>query len=63
MCGITAAIKKYKSIIKKMRKKHVKIVLLGKAKLDTIGAYIFMTISSQYKLMKMDTTSEILTTK
>ena len=35
-CAITAGIKKCESIIKKKRKKHDKIVLLGKAKLDTI---------------------------
>ena len=34
--AITAGIKKYKSIIKEKKKKHDKIVLLGKAKLDTI---------------------------
>ena len=32
MCGITAGIKKYKSIIKKKKKKHDKTVLLGKVK-------------------------------
>ena len=35
-CAITAGIKKCKSIIKKKKKKHDKIVLLGKAKLNTI---------------------------
>ena len=30
ICAITAGIKKYKSIIKKKKKKHDKIVLLGK---------------------------------
>ena len=33
--GITAGIKKYKSIIKKKKKKHDEIVLLEKMKLDT----------------------------
>ena len=37
ICAITAGIKNYKSIIRKKRKKHDKIVLLEKAKLDTIG--------------------------
>ena len=35
ICAITAGIKKYKSIIKKKKKKHDKIVLLGKDKLNT----------------------------
>ena len=33
---ITAAIKKYNSIIKKKRKKHDKMVLLAKSKLNNI---------------------------
>ena len=36
ICVITAGIKKYKSIIKKKRKKHDKIVLLAKSKLKSI---------------------------
>ena len=36
MCAITSAIKKYKTIIKKNKKKHDKIVLLAKARLDII---------------------------
>ena len=36
ICTITAGIKKYKSVIKKKNKKHDKIVLLGKDKLNTI---------------------------
>ena len=36
ICAITAGIKKYKSITKKMKKSHNKIVLLGKDKLNTI---------------------------
>ena len=39
ICGITAGVYKYKSIIKK-KKKHDKIVLLGKAKLNTIEVLI-----------------------
>ena len=35
ICAITARIKKYKSIIKKKRKKHDKIVLLWKDRLNT----------------------------
>ena len=37
-CAITAGITKYKSIIKKS-KKHDKIVLLGKTKLNTIEVH------------------------
>ena len=40
VCAITAGIKKCKSIIKKKKKKHDEIVLLGKAKLDTIEVLI-----------------------
>ena len=36
ICAITAGIKKYKSIIKKKKKKHDKIVLLAKSKLNSI---------------------------
>ena len=36
ICVITAGIKKYKSIIKKNKKKHDKIVLLAKSKLNSI---------------------------
>ena len=36
ICAIAIGIKKYKSIIKKEKKKHDKIVLLGKDKLNTI---------------------------
>ena len=36
ICVITAAIKKYKSIIKKKKKKHGKIVFLAKTRLNVI---------------------------
>ena len=39
-CAITAAIKKYKSIIKKKKKKHDKIVLLAKSNLNNIEVLI-----------------------
>ena len=39
-CEITAGIIKYKSIIKKKRKKHDKIVLLPKSKLNSIEVLI-----------------------
>ena len=38
--AITAGIKKYKSIIKKKKKKHDKIVLLAKSKLNSIEVLI-----------------------
>ena len=40
ICAITAGIKKCKSIVKKKRKKHDKIVLLIKSKLNSIGVLI-----------------------
>ena len=40
ICGITAGIKQYKSIIQKKKKKHDRIVLLGKDKLNTIEILI-----------------------
>ena len=40
ICPITAEIKKYRSIIKKKKKKHDKIVLLGKDKKNTIEVII-----------------------
>ena len=40
ICAITAVIKKYKLIIKKKRKKHDKIALLGKANLENIEVLI-----------------------
>ena len=36
LCAIAAAIKNYKPIIKKNKKKHDKIVLLAKSKLNSI---------------------------
>ena len=43
ICFITARIKKYKSMIKKKRKKHDKIVLLAKSKLSNIEVLISKT--------------------
>ena len=40
ICGITAGIKTFESVIKKKRKKHFKVVLLAKDKLNTIEALI-----------------------
>ena len=41
ICAITARIRKYKSIIKKKKKKHDKIVLLAKSKSNRIEVLIF----------------------
>ena len=40
ICAITAEIKTYESIIKKMKKKHVRMVLLAKSKLNRTEALI-----------------------
>ena len=40
ICAITAGIKKYKSIIKKKKKKHDKIVLQATFKLNSIEVLI-----------------------
>ena len=40
ICAIIAGIKKYKSVIKKKKKKHDKIVLSAKSKLNSIGVLI-----------------------
>ena len=40
ICAITAGIKKYKSMIKKKKKRDDKIVLLAKSKLNSIEALI-----------------------
>ena len=44
ICAITAGIKKYKSIIKKKKKKHDKIVLLAKSKWNSIKFLIFKAL-------------------
>ena len=43
-CAITAEIKTYKSIIQKKKKKHEKIVLLAKSKLDSIVVLIYKAL-------------------
>ena len=48
MCAITTGIKKYKSIAKKKKKKHDKIVLLGKDKLNTIAVLIVKALIDWY---------------
>ena len=44
ICAITAGIKKYKSIIKKKKKKLDEIKLLGKVKLNTIEDLIYKAL-------------------
>ena len=44
ICAIAAGIKKHKSIIKKKKKKHDKIVLLAKTKLNNIELLISKTL-------------------
>ena len=46
--AITARIKKYKSTIKKKEKKHDKIVLLAKAKLNKIEVLISKGLIDSY---------------
>ena len=43
-CAITAGIKKFKSMIKKKKRKHDKIVLLAKSKLNSIEVLISKTL-------------------
>ena len=45
---VTAAIKKYKSFIKKKKKNHDKIVFLGKDKLNTIEVLISKALVESY---------------
>ena len=55
ICAITAEIKKYKSIIKKKKKKHDKIALLAKTKLNTIEVVISRTlINSHISIMNLN---------
>ena len=44
MCAITAGIKTYKSIIRKKKNKHDKIILLAKSKLNSKKFLISMTL-------------------
>ena len=48
VCAITGGIKRYKSIIKEKKKKHDKIVLLGKTKSDTVEALISKALINLY---------------
>ena len=44
ICAFTAGIKKYKSIIKKKKKRHDEIVLLGKEQLNTVKVLIYKAL-------------------
>ena len=46
--ALTAGIKKYKSIINKKKKKHDKIVLLGKTNLDIIEVLVSKALIDSY---------------
>ena len=48
ICANIAGIKKYKSVIKKKKKKHDKILVLGKDKLNTIAVEIFKALIDSY---------------
>ena len=48
VCAITAGIKKYKSTNKNKKKKHDKIVLLAKPKLNSIKTLISKTLIDLY---------------
>ena len=48
ICAATAEIKQYKSIIKKKKKKHDKMVLLGKDKLNIIEVLICKVLLGSY---------------
>ena len=48
ICTITAGNKKYKTIIRKKKKIHDKIVLLGKDKLNTIEVLIIEALIDSY---------------
>ena len=45
ICAITAEIKKYKSIIKKKKKRHNKIIFLAKSKLNIIEVLIIKSLN------------------
>ena len=48
ICAIIARIKKYKSIIRKKKKTHYKIVLLAKTNLDCIKGLISRSLTDSY---------------
>ena len=48
ICAIAPGIKRYRSIIKKKKKKHDKIVLLAKSKLNSIEVLISKTLIDSF---------------
>ena len=48
ICAVTEGIKKYYSIVKKRQKKHDKIALLAKTKLNTIKVLISKVLIDSY---------------
>ena len=50
ICVITAGIKKYKSIIRKEKKEHDKIVLLAKSKLKSVEVLISKALIDDFFL-------------
>ena len=61
ICAIIARIKKYKSIIKKKKKKHDEIVLLAKTKLNSIEGLISKAlIDSNSSLFRVDLINDVL---
>ena len=48
ICAITAGIKKCKIVIRKVKKSHDKIVLLGKDKLTTFKVLIYKSLIDSY---------------
>ena len=50
ICVITAGIKRYKSIIKKQKKKHDKIVLLAKSKLNSEKFFTSKALIDEFAL-------------
>ena len=48
MCTLTAETKTYKSIIKKKKKKHDKVVFLAKAKLNTVKNLIYKALINSH---------------
>ena len=47
-CATTVGVKKYKSIIKRKKKNHEKIILLEKDKLNTIEVLISKSLTDSY---------------
>ena len=48
ICTIAVGIKNFKSVIRKKKKKHNRIVLLGKSKLDTIEVLLSKAFIDSY---------------